>query len=346
MMWRSLLVVGALALLCGGLGAYGRYALLDERAFAARATSTLAQDEVVDEVIDRVSGRIVETQPELAPSRPLLEASVAEVVADPGFPAAFYAGMARLHHDLFTDGRRAPELVLPGTGAQLRSTFIVRARGLSPAAGAALSARVRRPGADAAIASDPVLMTLGGGRMETRLRAAAPTASRLASLWPAAVALGLILLGLAALLAPSRRCGLRSAALAVAVAGGATVAATAIGKALLLATFDTGHGDAVVGTIWNAYLQDLRLWGLLAGVMGLVAAAAADPGARGAWRRQLARALAPEGPGGRLARAAALLVLAVLLLVAPEVPLDLALITFAGLLVFSAAAELVRLSAR
>ena len=43
------------------------------------------------------------------------------------------------------------------------------------------------------------------------------------------------------------------------------MAATTIARAIVLSTFDTSHGDAVVGTIWDAYLGELRLWGLAAG---------------------------------------------------------------------------------
>ena len=56
------------------------------------------------------------------------------------------------------------------------------------------------------------------------------------------------------------------------------------------------------------------------------------------------RFLTPSGAPGRLVRAAGLLVLAALLLWIPEVPLDLTLVTAAGVLVFTAAAEVTRLS--
>ncbi len=88
----------------------------------------------------------------------------------------------------------------------------------------------------------------------------------------------------------------------------------------------------MVGTIWDTFLGDLRLWGLLLGAGGLIVAAAFEPGGRGAVRRLSARAVAPSGAAGRLARAAVLLVLAALLVWMPEVPLDLALVTAAGAL--------------
>jgi hypothetical protein len=155
-----------------------------------------------------------------------------------------------------------------------------------------------------------------------------------------------VLLVSSALRAPTRRRGARRAALGVALAGGAVVALTTVARGLVLSTFDTSHGDAVVGEIWDAFLGDLRLWGLVAGAVGLVVAAAFEPGPRGAWRCVLTQLASPHGAAGRLARAAGLLVLAVLLLWMPEVPLELALVTAAGLLVFTAAAEVVRVALR
>ena len=144
--------------------------------------------------------------------------------------------------------------------------------------------------------------------------------------------------------APPRRCAARRSGSRWPAAS--TVAATAIGRAVVLSTFDTSHGDAVVGTIWDAFLGDLRLWGLVAGAVGadrrrgVRARRAAAPGGAVS-----ARALAPRGAAGAArARRAALVVLAVLLLWMPEVPLDLALVSAAGLLVFTAAAEVVRIS--
>jgi hypothetical protein len=203
----------------------------------------------------------------------------------------------------------------------------------------------RSPAAGALVpAGDVELMRLGGGGLEAGLVQAAPWGPRLAALAPVAFLAALVLLTAAALRAPTRRRGFRRAALGVAIAGGATVAATTVTRALVLSTFDSSQGDAVVGAIWDAFLADLRLWGLIAGAVGLVAAAIFEPGARGAWRRGLARAVSPDGSAARLARAGALVALAAMLIWIPEVPLDLALVSAAGLLVFTAAAEVVRVS--
>jgi hypothetical protein len=225
---------------------------------------------------------------------------------------------------------RVTELMLPGAGRDLQAAVTAR----SPAA-----ARELPP-------ADPVLFSLGGGGLEAQLVESAPTARRLSALGPLAILVGLVALVAAAWRAPTRRLGLRRAALGIALAGGIIVAATSIGRAVVLSSFDTSHGDAVVGTIWSAFLADLRLWALGVGAVGVIAAAAIEPGAPGAWRRMLAAAMTPAGSMTRLARAIGLVALAVLLVWMPEVPLDLAMVVAAGLLVFSGAAEVVRLAQR
>jgi hypothetical protein len=301
--------------------------LLDERAFADRATHALAQDEVRDEIATRIGDRLVAAHPELAERRPVLDVAAAALVADPAFAAEFHRGAARMQRALFHDGGAVVRLAVPGAGEELRWAVAARS---------ATTARAVPP-------VDPELLTLGGGRLETGLRDAAPLARRLAGLRIPALLLGALLLTAAVLRAPTRRRGLRRAAMAVAAVGGVTLAATTIARALVLSTFDTGHGDAVVSEIWSAFLGDLRLWALAAAGVALVLAAAAEPGGPGAWRRALAWLAHPPGAAARVLRAVGLLVIAVLLLAAPEVPLELGLVALAGALVFTAAGELLRM---
>lgn len=321
----GLLAGGVFLLVLGALALYGRAVVLDEQVFADRATAVLAQDEVQDEVGLRLAGKAIAAEPALAPLRPTVEAAVADAVQAPRFPAHFHDGALAMHHALFHGG--TVDLALPGTAADIRAAVPERSRAL-----ALLSAQ------------DPTLVHLGGGPLETALVDSAPRARQAAAFAPLAVAAGLALLVIAALRAPSRRLGARRGALALAVTGGILVAVTTIGRAVVLSTFDTSHGDVVVGTIWDTFLGDLRLWGLVLGAGGLIAAAAVEPGARGAWRPLAVRLLTPAAPAGRLVRAAALLALAALLLWIPEVPVEIALVTASGVLVFTAAAEVTRLS--
>ena len=176
-----------------------------------------------------------------------------------------------------------------------------RCRGRARAAGRGRP-RARVPPASCCPRGDPELMRLGRRtRSRTRSCRAAPWGPRLASLAPVALLAAVALLTAAAFRAPDPRGAARGAsALGLALAGGATVAATTIARAIVLSTFDTSHGDAVVGTIWDAYLGDLRLWGLAAGAIGLIAAAVFEPGAPGA----VAARSAADRRAERLRRAA------------------------------------------
>jgi hypothetical protein len=318
-----LLVFGTIALVAGGLALYAQRAVLDRQAFADRATAALEQDEVRDEVAQRLAKREIEAVPALAPRLPVLEAAIDDVIGDYRFAAVWHAGAEAMHRGLF-DGADV-EFSLPGAGTELRAAVAARSQN---------AGELLPPG-------DPELMRLGGGALEDGLVRAAPWAPRLASWAPVALLAAAALLIAAAFRAPTRRRGARRVALGLALAGGAIVAATTIARAIVLSTFDTSHGDAVVGTIWDSYLGELRVWGLVAGAVGLIAAAIFEPGARGAWRRVLR---SPSSTSARLVRAGALAVLAALLVWMPEVPLDLALVSAAGMLVFTAVAEVVRLS--
>jgi hypothetical protein len=322
-----LLVTGALCLLVAGVALYGQRTVVNEDAFASRATSTLHQDEVDDEIASRIVQRLVDQYPELATRRPVLDAGAHDLVRWPAFANEFHDGVAAMHRSLFADSHEQVRLVMPGAGRDLLDMVEYHSKA----------------SAQAVPTTDPELLRIGGGRLEDVLRRVAPVARSLSRLAPLGFIAGLVLLTLAVLRAPTRRRGLRRAAMALAAVGGITIAGLAIAKALLLATFDTSHGDAVVSTIWSAYLGDLRLWALACGGAALVLAAAAEPGAPGAWRRMLAHLSHPHGAAGRLLRAAGLVVVAVLLLTAPEVPVNLALVTIAGVFVFSAAAEVARL---
>ena len=258
--------------------------------------------------------------------------------------------MLALHRSLFGDGGvalpdagddraagpirvRVTELMLPGAGRDLQAAVTAR----SPAA-----ARELPP-------ADPVLFSLGGGGLEAQLVDSAPTARRLSALGAArdpGRARGARRRGLACPDAPYRAAARRAGDRA----GGRDHRRGHLDRPRRWCSRASTrrHGDAVVG-------HDLeRVPGRSAAVgagrrgrVGVIAAAAIEPGAPGAWRRMLAgRDDGPRGSMTRLARAIGLVALAVLLVWMPEVPLDLAVVVAAGLLVFSGAAEVVRLAQR
>jgi len=268
-----LAVAAALLLLVAGLGAYGRHAILDERAFADRAEAALARPEVRAAVGARLRARLFDEYPEL--DSPAMARAIDSTVRDPRFGPAFRAGAREMHHALF-DGGEEVRLELPGATAMVRSVAERR-----PGA----ADEVRSGAGEAAEA--PALLTLGGGgALERGFRGAAPAAGGLSAWWPAALALALALLVLA---------GRRRAGLAVAAAGALLAAATVAAESLLLGTFTSRRGDAVVDAIWDAYLADLRTAALVAVALGLALAVRWRWPRSPAWPGRRAGASSPAG---------------------------------------------------
>ena len=252
-----MLVLGAACLLAASVGAYARYAILDEQAFADRAVSVLDSGEVQSEAARRLVDRTVSEHPELESWRARIEDSAATaVVRDDAFAPAFRAAATRMHRAIFSDAHAPAQLIVPGSGA-------------------ALTQRVADSGRRAPRFADPELLAVRGWGFEGALRVLAPPARAVAvplSAGLGVLALAFLVAGVAR--ARDRRRALAGAALAVAAAGGVTAAGVTAGHEVLVGQFTSGFGDAVVTAIWDAFLADLRRWALIAGVVGLVVAGA------------------------------------------------------------------------
>jgi hypothetical protein len=321
----AILAVAAVFLLVAGIGAYAQYAVLGEAAFADRAASTLHSDEVRQEIGARMGTRLVIERPQLAAGEGVLQDAVAEgVAAGPAFQRAFRGGAARMHRVLVSDPDAEASLRVEGSGAALRAEL-----------------QKRLPFAVPRMADVP-LLTVGQGARERALRRLAPPAHDLARPLTIGFALaGALLLALALARGPDRRRAAWGAGLAVAAAGGLMAACVTAAEDVVLDNFDTGYGDAVVGTVWGAYLGDLRLWALAVCAAGLVVAAAA-----GGPRPSPATLLsAPASRGGRALRAAGLLVVAGLAVQIPELVLHTGLVALAAALFYVAAGDILRVLA-
>jgi hypothetical protein len=328
----GLVAMAAICLVLGGVAVYARTAILDEDAFTQRAVATLASDEVDEELADRLTVRLVNPQPALLRFQPVIAYEAREMAGSPAFGAAFAAAARDFQRSLF-DGYTLASFDVGSAGAQLKAAVIEREPRL----------RVPLSGVDG---SD--LMDLSGGGAEGQLRHLAPSARRAAALGVPALVLSLLLLGAGVLAAPDRRRAVHAAALVIGATGGAVVAAWSAARALALSLFDTSHGDAVVSTIWDAFLGDLRLWGLALGAAGIAVAAcvaatlpAGEPG------RLLAVARARlSGERLRAPIALALLMLAVVVLTARELMIDLLVVGLAGTLLYRGVQQLARLAVR
>ena len=302
------------------LALYGRSAVLDGEGFADRAVSALAQDEVDEEIAARFSSALIERSPGLVTLRPALEAAATDVVADPSFAAPFAAGVRSLHRDIFSARDPRPSLRLAGMTAQVQAALARR----TPA----LAQRLPRD-------ADPSLMSIGGSGRERLLLDAAARANAWSRLAPLALVLGL--LGLA-LVAVTGRDGLWRSGITLAGAGGALLAGWIGARTLTLEGFDTSWGDAVVKTIWDSYLGDLRTWSFgVAGAGLLIAAGAArpEPSEWPSWS-QIPTPL----------RGVGLVVTGSLVLADRELALDLAAVGVSGVLLYLGARHLVAGHAR
>ena len=323
-----LLAVAAACLLAASVGGYTAFAVLDRDAFADRAAGTLDSDEVREEVGARVAGRVTSIRPELSPGEPLIEDAVAEgVTADPAFRAAFRDGAAVLHDVLFS---------YPDT----KASFVVERSGMMVQA--ELANRLPRAELSVPAMGDVPLLTVGTDGRERTLRQVASAAQDLTVPGSIALAiLGLALLAVAVVRERDHRRALWAAGLAVAAAAGLTAAGVTAAHDFVLEHFDTGFGDAVVGSVWDAYLADLRTWALALGAAGLVVAAAAG----GPRPSPASLFTAPASRRGRALRATALLGVAALAVTFPEMVLHTGLVALAAGLVYVAAGDLLRVVA-
>jgi hypothetical protein len=221
--------------------------------------------------------------------------------------------MRAFHRRIFEGEEPRPALLVPGMSARVQDALAQR----TPV----LAGRLPRD-------ADPALLSIGGGGRERALLAAARRAGAPTRLAPFALLAGLLGLLALALAAPDRRRGAWQAGVTLAGAGGALAAVWLGARTLTLEGFDTSWGDAVVTSVWGAFLGDLRAWALGLAGAGIIVAAAT---ARGP-------ASLPDLPAGL--RAAAALAAGALLLADPAVALDLAALAAAGLLLYAGAARL------
>jgi hypothetical protein len=316
--------VAAACLLLAAIGAYGRYAILDEGHFAARATGTLQSDEVREAIADRIATRVVAARPDLTRSEPAIHDAASDLAAGFPFAVAFRDASARLHRVLFADADTDAPLTIAGSGGGLQQALEGRLTGAAPRLG------------------DQTLLTVRTDQRERTLRALAPRARR-ADL-PLTIGFGvaaLALLGFACVRSGSRRRAVWTVSLTVAAAAGLAALAVIAGRDVLLSHFDTSFGDTVVSQVWGAYLGDLRTWGL-AVCAGALAVAAVAGGPRPAPRAALR---IPATTSGRVLRVAGLLALAAIAVDMPELLVHVAMVTLAAALVYVAAGDLRRVIA-
>lgn len=330
----TLLTLFASALAVGALALYADRVLFDSSRFADRAQDALAEPAVREQAGIAVSDALVRAEPDLIAVEPLIRSVAADIAGSRAFRALFRGAVYQTHASVFSSGDDTFALTL--ANAALLVGDALEAQGIElPRKAERARARV------VAVSGGPA------GRALTDLAQAAERARPLALV---AFAVALAALLVAAVTSDDRRLLARRAGLATAAVGGLLVAALVVARSAVVAQTGEDGRDAVAA-VWDAFLADLRRWGVALAAAGLVVAAVADsllrPAGIGERLRGLARAIAarPRRPAVRALRALALAAAGIWAIVSPAAVLELATLAAGVLLLALGAEELLHLTA-
>ncbi|MGH2952735.1 MAG: hypothetical protein ACRDK9_01780 [Solirubrobacterales bacterium] len=328
----ALAVLAALALLGALVADYASRSLFDADGFADRATAALEDEALQTEVAGRVTDDLVlSAEADLIGARPLIEGAVSDVVGGGAFQSLFRAGVSDLHRAVFDRDLETLTLTL----ADVRTTIAGALEALRP------SLARRLPGGEVEVLeSDPPAAFVEVAQLADEIEA-----------------LELILLGAALLLAIAAGALSRDRRETVLVFGVALASVAALGlvamglgrSLALAAVHEPGARDAA-GAIWDAFLGDLRTALFLLAAFGAVTAAAASSVLRPVEVTQPLRrvwsvvATPPSSRGLRALRGVGLLLAGIVIVIAHDAVIELAVILAGIYVAYAGAAELMRLT--
>lgn len=331
-----LIALACAFLLLGALQLYASQAIFDSEDFSDRATSALREEPVRAAVADRLTDEVLKASPDTVAVRPVIEAAASGVVGSAPFQSLLRPVLRDLHASIFSPDSTTVALTLADSGVLLVDAL-----------------RQIQPKLAKDIPSDlePTLLDISTGQGAGGAFAdLAQTAEANSSAAPVNLAIALVLFAIAVGLAPQRRRAVIWVALAIAAVGVLIVVGFYVGRAIVGGQAGTDADAAALRTIWAAFLLDLRTWGLVLAGSGVVLAAAAaslirplDVAApmRRAWDTVAAT---PATPGRRAIRAVALVAAGILIVVARDTVLELAVVAVGLLVLYLGVAEILRLS--
>jgi hypothetical protein len=329
-----LIVLGGVSLVVGSLAVYADRNLLDADRFADRAVNSLDDESVRDVVGVTVADELERNvDPDLIAVRPVVQAVVSGIADTSAFQGALRAGISQAHRVALGNGKDTAAVAIANIGVLADEAL----RRLSPRA-----AKQIPDGFDATL---------------TRLSEAGPItdavqiADDVSSLAVIAPALAVILFVLAVIVAADRRRMLVGVGLAITAAGALAVAAYAIGQEVAARAVDGETNREAVGAVWSSMLGDLRDASLALCFAGAILAGAAAsltrpidiPRALGRVREVLA--WRPASRAEQILRGGALLGAGVLILIWPQVALEVVALALGLGLAFVGASELLAMIA-
>jgi hypothetical protein len=325
--------LGGALLLAGLLVAYAQVAVVDARGFAARAELARQSPAVRAWLAQKVAVKIEQNAaPDLIAARPLIESVVASALGSDAVRPVYAAAMTGLHRDLLSAGPSG--VVVNLTDAGVVVIGLLRARDPKLAAKIPLK-------------FDAALIQVGELEVPARLTAAVASVRGVGPVLPF---VALLFLGLSVALADDRWRALVRAAFTVAAIGLVTALAVMVAGSLLVDQVSPGEGErarAALQAVWEAFLGDLRRWGLVLATAGLVVAGAAigavsEHDLRGLVARAGRRlAAVPEQRAVRLARAVVIALVGLAAVLRPGLVLSWLAMMTGALLLVGAATELV-----
>jgi hypothetical protein len=301
-------VLGGLLLFGAGLVVATARGVLDRDQFATRVARSLRDERVAGYVAGLVVNGLLEVRPNLIGVRPILDASIREVIQTAPFRALVRSSARTAHYSLFDSPGQRVVLALPDLSVLLRSAL---SQG-NPALAEKIPASL-----EAALASDEAQRTFTAFIDFWRM------ASKLLLLCWVLTWVGLALLLSSIALAPDRRRGLVFVGSVLAAAGIGFLAMVPLGRILPFAVTDDPALRGAMSGLWLAYFAGLRWAALMFAGTGLVFAAAgttvleaADPLRHG--RRVWDRVTGPTATSGlRVARGAVMLAVGAAAIAAP-----------------------------
>ena len=336
----ALVVLGAALLLAGVVAYYLRTEVLNEEAFADRAVVAL-EDDRVRKVVSReiVVNLIDRGSTDLVAARPLLEGVVSAVIGSAPFQRIFRQAAVETNRVFFNRERRNALFDVSDATQLVRFAL----RSVSPN----LARQVPKD-------IDATLIALRRREFAGTTLAVADDVRLLGVVLPL---LALVVFATAVAIAPDRRITVLRVGVAVGTSAALLACALLVLRARVLAGVigedeltDEEVRDAVAGLV-DAFLADLVAATLLLALGGLVVAAAAvalDPEdvEEPAVRVRRFIATPPRRRWARALRGVALLVLGVLIVLSPQLALQLAAIAAGAFLIFFGTSELLLLLQR
>jgi hypothetical protein len=320
-----LLVLGLVVAGTSAVVAHLARAVLDEEAFSERLVAALDRPAVGALVAHEIANGVVAANRDLTGVRPVITAMAQGLIRTPAFHALARRGARDAHALLFSEGAERVMLSMPDVGVLLRGALET----VSPQIAQRIPASVRT-----------VIETRMTGTVGARVIHILRAAARVQQLARSGVVVGLMLMGLALLVAPERRQALLNTGIGLMSLAALLALSIPLGRAAIAGAVADPALRPVAAELWTVFAGGFRQWalgiGIAAGMVMAAVAAVLEPTRLKEAARRAVRELAGRQPTAprEFARIAGLLLLGTFAIAAPLETLSVAAVA-AGVLLLA-----------